>query len=92
MSNEDCTLGLDDPQSILEMRKRHLELGLRMQRLACIALEELEVKVKTGQKLDMSAKDAKMLLDEGAKMERAALGEKEPDGGDAPIPWPKKPN
>ena len=78
------TLGLDDPDSLIEMRRRHLAIALRMQKLACIALAELEAKVVSGQKLDMSAADARTLLDAGAKLERDATGKKEPDDDGAP--------
>ena len=87
--SEKRTPGLDDPDSIREMRQRHLSIGLRMQKLACIALEELEAKAKAGKPLNLTAEDAKTLLDAGAKLERGALSEKEPDD-DAPIP--RKPN
>jgi len=90
MANEDKrTPGLDDAESIIEMRQRHLSIGLQMQRLACIALEELEAKVKVGEPLNLTADDAKALLSAGEQLERDALG-KEPDDDNAPIP--KKPN
>lgn len=91
MTNDDKrTPGLDDVESIIAMRRRHLELGLRMQRLACVGLAEWEAKIASGQKLEMSAADAKALLDAGMELERAALGKKESD--DAPEPKAKKPN
>lgn len=62
-----------------------------MQAIAVRALEELEQKVAAGQPLNLSADDAKILLDAGSKLERRALGEKEPDD-DEPIPTTKKPN
>jgi hypothetical protein len=68
---------LDDPESILAMRRRHAEIGMRMQAVALHALEELERKVVSGQPLGLSADDAKTLLDAGAALERAAMGEKE---------------
>jgi hypothetical protein len=93
MTNSDKRVpGLDDTDSVVAMRRRHLSIGLRMQALACIALEELEAKVAAGQPLGLSAEDAKALLDAGAELERAALGGKEPDDGEAPIPKAKKPN
>ena len=92
MANEDKRIpGLDDAGSIEAMRRRHLSIGLRMQALAVRALEELEQKIEAGERLDMTAEDAKTLLDAGAKLERAALDEKEPDDG-APIPKATKPN
>ena len=93
MTNDKRIPGLDDPDSIEEMRRRHLSIGLRMQAIAVRALEELEAKVDAGQPLSLSAEDAKALLDTGAKLERRALGEKElPDDSGAPIPTTKKPN
>jgi hypothetical protein len=89
--NENYTVGLDDPESIIAMRRRHVEIALRMQKLACIGLAEWEAKLASGQKLDMSAADAKALLDVGMELERAAIDGKKPDD-DAPIPWPKKPH
>jgi hypothetical protein len=84
--------GLDDADSIEEMRRRHLSIGLRMQAIAVRALEELEQKVAAGQPLGLSAEEAKALLDAGAELERSALGEKEPADGDVPIAKAKKPN
>ena len=40
--------------------------------LALRALEELEQEAEAGQSLNLSAEDAKTLLHEGAKLERAA--------------------
>jgi hypothetical protein len=83
----------DSPEAIVQMRKRHLSIGLRMQAVAVHALEELEQKVAAGKPLNLSAEDAKTLLDAGAKLEREALGEKERDGDDASVPDSlKKPN
>ena len=48
-------------------------------------LEELEKKAKAGEPLNLTAEDAKTLLDAGAKLEREALGQKEPKDN-APIP------
>ena len=58
------------------MRRRHLQIGLRFQRIAVYALQELEAKAASGQPLGLSAEDAKTLLDAGSALERAALGEK----------------
>jgi hypothetical protein len=66
-----------EDDSIEDMRKRHLRIGIRFQAVAVYALEELEAKMASGQPLNLSAEDAKILLDAGAKIERAALGEKE---------------
>jgi hypothetical protein len=81
MANENKRVpGLDDAESIEAMRRRHLSIGLRMQRVAIIALEEWERKVAAGEPLGLSAEDARTLLDAGAKLEREALGKK-----DAPM-------
>jgi proline dehydrogenase len=74
------------------MRRRHLELGLRMQAVASAALQELEEKIAAGRPLNLSREDAETLRDVGAKLEREALGEKKRGGDDASIPSPKKPN
>lgn len=64
-----------EDESADERAKRHLRIGLRMQAVACAALEELEKKVASGQ-LNLSAEDAKILFDAGTALERAAAGEK----------------
>jgi hypothetical protein len=94
MANDEIIHGLNDAGSIEEMRRRHLDVALRMQKLACIALEEWERKAARGEPLNMTGEDAKALFDVGVKIERAALGKKEPDDGDAAAPIPKatKPN
>jgi len=74
----------DSRAAIAEMRRRHVLIGRRMQEVALRALEELEAKVAVGQPLKVSAEDAKILLDAGAKLERAAMGDKEQEG-DAPM-------
>jgi hypothetical protein len=62
------TPGFDDPQSILDMRKRHAEIGMRMQRLALHGLEESEAKVARGEALDMTADDVQKMLDVAAEL------------------------
>jgi hypothetical protein len=84
----DKIVGLDDADSLREMRKRHIAMAIRMQSVASTALAELEAKIADGKPLNMSAADAKALLDSGRRLEQAALGETEPDD-DAPSP--KKP-
>jgi hypothetical protein len=68
--------GFDDAEAILAMRRRHLEIGMRMQAVAVAALKELEQKVASGQPLNLSTEDAKKLLDAGTALERAALPKK----------------
>jgi hypothetical protein len=68
--------GVDDEESIQAMRKRHLLIGLQMQKLAAIALAELDAKAAAGQPLGLSATEAKNLMDVGTELERGALGEK----------------
>lgn len=89
----DDIIDVDSPEARIAMRRRHLELGLRMQAVGVHALEELEQKIAAGKPLDMSSEDAKKLFDSGATMERLALGEHD-DGDDAPIPPvpPRKPS
>ena len=73
----DPILGLDDADSILEMRRRQLDIALRMQRIGLAALAELEAKAKAGEPLNLSAEGARTLVDAGTELERAAL--KKPD-------------
>ena len=68
------TIGLDDHDSLTAMRKRQAAIGLRMQRIALIALAELEQKVARGEPLRMTAKDAQSMLDIGLRLEREGLG------------------
>jgi hypothetical protein len=72
------TPGLDDDDSIAGMRRRHIQLAMRMQALGALGLAELEAKVAAGEALNLSAEDAKALRDAGTRLEREALGEKEP--------------
>ena len=76
----DDNIDVDSSEQRLAMRKRHVELGRRMQRVATVALAELEAKIAAGQPLGLNREDASALLDAGAKIERAALGETEYDG------------
>lgn len=87
MANEDKrTPGLDDAETIIAMRKRHLAAGLRMQAVALRALEELEQKIAAGEPLGITAEDAKTLSSAGEQLERDAFRGKKPDDGG------KKPN
>src|ERR1035441_7416959 len=75
MTNSDKRVpGLDDTDSVVAVRRVSRAIGLRMQALACIALEELEAKVAAGQPLGLSAEDAKALLDAGAGPQRGGPG------------------
>jgi hypothetical protein len=74
MDDRDDIVAFDSPEAITAMRRRHLELGLRMQRVAIAALEELEQKVAAGKPLGLTGEDAEKLLDAGAKLEREAMG------------------
>jgi hypothetical protein len=76
MTDNKRTPGVDDEESIQAMRKRHLLIGLQMQKIAAIALQELADKAAAGQPLGLSATEAKSLMDAGTELERAALGEK----------------
>jgi hypothetical protein len=86
------TPGLDDDDSIAGMRRRHIQIAMRMQALGALGLAELEAKAAAGKPLGLSADDARALLNAGMEMERAALGEKEQDGDGAPIPKKKLTN
>jgi hypothetical protein len=59
--------GFNDHESIVAMRRRHAEIGMRMQSIALYGLEELERKVAAGEQLDMSADDVKKMLEAAAK-------------------------
>ncbi|MFZ0418415.1 MAG: hypothetical protein WAM04_09925 [Candidatus Sulfotelmatobacter sp.] len=67
-------IDIGSPQAIAEMNRRHLSIALRMQAVAAAALEEWERKIVAGEPLNVSAEDAKALLDAGREMEREALG------------------
>jgi hypothetical protein len=82
----------DSPEARMAMRKRHLEIALRMQAVALYALEELERKVAARERVRPSATDAQTLLEAGRTLEFRATGPEERDGGDAPKRSPKKPN
>ena len=70
----DDIIDVDSPEQRIAMRKRHLELALRMQAVAIAALKELEQKATIGKPLELTAEDAKALLDTGAKLESAVIG------------------
>jgi hypothetical protein len=76
MTDKRILPGLDDHESLESMRKRHLLIGLQMQKIAAIALQELADKAASGQPLGLSATEAKSLMDVGTELERGALGEK----------------
>jgi hypothetical protein len=81
---DDDIIDVDSPEQRTAMRRRHVELGRRMQAVAVAALEELEAKIAAGQPLGLSREDAGALLDVGRRLEREALGERE-QAADAPI-------
>jgi hypothetical protein len=78
----------DSAAARVAMRRRHLQIGLRMQAIATYALEELERKIATGEPLGLSAEDAKKLLAAGEKLEREAIRSR---GNEEPVLL-KKPN
>jgi len=65
----------DSHEARAAMRRRHVELGLRLQAVANYALAELERKVAAGQPLNMNREQAETLRDAGEKIEREALGD-----------------
>jgi len=85
------TKSFDSAEARREMRRRHLELGLRLQRVALCALAELEAKIADRQPLNLTREQAHTLMVAGREMERQAMGGEPEAGDDAPIP-PKKPN
>lgn len=64
----------DSPEQRRAMRRRHAELGVRMQRIAVAALEELERKMASGEPLNLTRAQAETLRSAGEKIEREALG------------------
>jgi len=58
----------------VEMNRRHLRVGMLMQSLGVRALSELQARADQGLPLNLSADEARALLDAGARMERAAHG------------------
>ena len=83
---DDINIGdnFDGPEARRAMRRRHVELAIRMQAIASAALAEWECKIAAGEPLNVSAQDAKALLDAGRELERESC-----DGDDDS---PKKPN
>jgi hypothetical protein len=64
----------------MEMRRRHLKLGIMMQSIGAHALAELQQKIAQKLPLNLTSDEAKSLLAAGAKLEGDALGP-ERDGG-----------
>jgi hypothetical protein len=67
------------PEARRAMRRRHLAIALQMQAIAAHALRELQTKIEGGQPLNVSAEDARKLLDAGLRLERSAKREKQDD-------------
>lgn len=57
-----------------EMDKRHLKIGMLMQSVGAHALAELQQRVEMRLPLNLSADEARGLLEAGAKMERSVHG------------------
>jgi hypothetical protein len=88
---------LDSPQAIREMNERQAKLGALAQEVARAALAELKRKMERNEPLNLSADEAKDLLTVGVRMERAALGLREPSDDPEGQPLlegypPKRPN
>jgi hypothetical protein len=60
-----------------EMDRRQMKLGIMMQSLGAHALAELQRRVEQKLSLDLSPSEARDLIAEGARLERAAHGERE---------------
>jgi len=80
---------LDDPSEIADMNRRQLKIGLLMQEVGLAGLLELKQRLEQRQPLNLTADQSRDLLEAGRKMERAALGLKEPTDADEGT---KKPN
>ena len=63
---DDIGNGFDSLEEIMEMRKRHLRVGLEMQRLGVCGLAELR------ERGELSPEECAELLDAGMKLESAA--------------------
>jgi len=61
----------------MEMRRRHMRLGMQMQALAARGLDELRLRMERGQPLNLSADECKTLADAGLELEKSALPEGE---------------
>ena len=83
---------LDSIQAARAVQKRHLRMAQRLEELAIRGMEEMQRKVARGEPLNMSASDAKALLDLSRKLAPSlVMGEEmlsllDPSGGK------KKPN
>src|ERR1035437_7181152 len=80
---------LDSPQAIREMNERQCKLGMLMQSIGAHALAELQKKIEQGSPLNLTADQARDLVDAGRKMERAALGLREPSDNPEGQPLPE---
>ena len=58
----------------LEMRRRHMRLGMQMQAIAAHALRELQAKVEQKLPLNLSPDEARALMQAGARLEADAIG------------------
>jgi len=88
----DEIIDVDSPEQRIAMRKRHLEIGLRMQRVAITALEELEQKIAAGKPLGLTGEEAKVMFDAGRALEVRATDDERRDGDDPSKSSSKKPN
>jgi len=69
----------------MEMNRRHVKLGVVLQSIGAHALAELQQRVEQKLALNLSATEAKELIETGAKIERAAHGPDHEDGQFAQI-------
>ena len=81
-------IDVDSPEQRMARRKRHAEIGRRMQAVGLRALQELERRVASGE-IVLNTEDALELVRAGAEMRRLAQGK---NLDDAPPDPPKKPN
>jgi hypothetical protein len=90
MDDDDKQFDLDSPAAIREMNERQCRMGMLMQSIGAHALAELQKKIEQGLPLNLTASQARDLVDAGRKMERAALGLREPSNNpEADLPKKK---
>jgi hypothetical protein len=68
MMSENRIPGFDDHESIVAMRRRHAEIGRRLQEIAVRGLEELEAKVAAGEPTGLTAEEIEQLLRTAAEL------------------------
>ena len=63
----------DSPTAVREMRERHMRLGMQLQALAVVGLEQLQAKIASGQAPDMTPDECRSLAAVGLELGNSAL-------------------